>query len=131
MKLDQQEFTKEEVKFIEDWACWMSALAREEILPTSDGQRQFVAVTKGMRPPQTEREKIWMRYSSLASCKRCRRKVPSSKYSNSICPDCIASDLRESGITPLALKSKEGLPKRRVDPLGLAILREAEDQARE
>ena len=131
VNLDPKEFSGEDVNFIESWACWMSALAKGQIAPTTEGQIQFVAVTQGGRRAATDKEKLWMRYSALANCKRCHRKVPSSDYSNSICPSCISNDQRETGIPNLQLKTRAEKRRNGPDPLGLAILREAEDQARE
>ena len=129
--LDPREFSPEDSLFLKDWAHWMSALARQEIAPTTREQTHFVSVTKGEASAETHEERLWMRYHALTKCRRCHRKVPSSDYSNSICPRCISTAQWETKIPTLQLKQPAVEPKRRIDPLGLAILREAENQARE
>jgi uncharacterized protein YifE (UPF0438 family) len=55
------EFSREEITFLEKHASWLGGLASGELLPIDFEQARFVAVTKGIFPPETESERIWLR----------------------------------------------------------------------
>lgn len=56
------EFTKEEAHLLHTYGRHLSALERGEKKPTGKHEKQFVAVLRGSRDPETPIEKAWMKY---------------------------------------------------------------------
>ena len=52
-------FTKEELAFLKDYGCWLTALADGEIEPVTEAQVEFVKVCKGEKEAETVWEKAW------------------------------------------------------------------------
>ena len=58
-------FSIEEIKFLNKHAAWLSALASGDLQPNDYGQVRFIAVTKGIFRPNTESERIWVKYQKM------------------------------------------------------------------
>ena len=47
------------------------ALTNGETVPSTDAQSQFLEVCRGERAPQTEFERVWLKYVDVVGRKRC------------------------------------------------------------
>lgn len=56
------EFTREEASFLHSYGRQMQALEKGEKKPSSKAEKQFVAVCRGDRNPETVLEKAWVKY---------------------------------------------------------------------
>lgn len=55
-------FSEEEFDILKKYGCWMEALAKQNIKPFTEEQEHFVAVANNKMQPQTNFEKIWIKY---------------------------------------------------------------------
>lgn len=63
----RDEFSDEEVSFLEQNAAWLSALVSGELQPNACEQVRIIGVSKGIFTPRTETEKIWKRFQVLCN----------------------------------------------------------------
>ena len=63
----KEEFSNEEVSFLEQNAVWLSALMSGELQPNACEQVRFIAVANGIIAPSTDSERIWKRFQLLCN----------------------------------------------------------------
>lgn len=60
-------FSEEELEALVKWGTHATELTEGSIAPVSTKERQFIAVAKGYRPPETRFQRIWLRYLQAVS----------------------------------------------------------------
>jgi len=58
-------FSPEELNYLERHAAWLSALVSGELLPIAFEQVRFIAVSNGVLRPNTETERVWVKYRRM------------------------------------------------------------------
>ncbi len=59
-----RDFSEMERSLLRKYGTWLAALAYGEITPVTDAQARFVAASQGSQTPETEFEKVWVKYSN-------------------------------------------------------------------
>ena len=57
-------FTAEEESILVRYGEWMSALEKGLISPMTTAQEHFIKVARNETPPETDYEKVWIKYKS-------------------------------------------------------------------
>lgn len=63
----KDEFSPDEISYLESHGVWLGALASGELQPNACEQVRIIAVSKGILPAGTESERVWSRFQVLCN----------------------------------------------------------------